>query len=204
MSNPPQHRLGGMTVAILSNTGFEQAELFEPRDALREMGVETRIVSVSPGKIQGFHHEQPGDWVDVDLTLDKADPGAFDAVLLPGGVQNADKLRTSHSAQDFVRAMDEAGKPVAVICHGPWLLVSAGLVEGRTLTSWPSLQDDIRNAGGKWVDREVVVDGNWVSSRKPADIPAFNEKVKEVLAESRKKTLVGTADDVPSSPGVGG
>jgi protease I len=204
MSTPPQHRLGGLVVAILSNTGFEQSELMEPRRALQEMGVETRIVSVSPGRIQGRHHDQPGDWIDVDLTLDKADPEAFDAVLLPGGVLNADKLRTSQSAQEFVRAMDRAGKPIAVICHGPWLLASAGLVKGRTLTSWPSLEDDLRNAGANWVDREVVVDGNMVSSRKPADIPAFNRAFMELLADNGRKTLVGTADDLPSSAGEDG
>lgn len=194
MNQAPQS-LGGLTVAILSNSGVEQVELTEPKRALEAAGAETRLISVNPGRIQGFHHDKPGDWFDVQLTLDKADPDAFDAVLLPGGVQNADRLRASHNAQAFVQAMDRAGKPIAVICHGPWLLVSAGLVQGRVLTSWPSLESDIRNAGGQWLDQEVVIDGNWVSSRKPADLPAFNAAMVELLARQDDKTDVGTADD---------
>lgn len=201
MTQPTQSLLGGLTVAILTNSGVEQSELTEPRRALEEAGAETRLISVNPGRIQGFHHDKPGDWFDVQLTLDKADPDAFDAVLLPGGVQNADRLRASHNAQAFVQAMDRAGKPIAVICHGPWLLVSAGLVNGRTLTSWPSLESDIRNAGGIWLDQEVVLNGNWVSSRKPADIPAFNAKMVELFSRQQHKTMVGTGDDVPSSFG---
>jgi protease I len=201
MTQPMQHVLGGLTVAILANSGVEQAELTEPRRALEEAGAETRLVSVNPGRIQGFNHDKPGDWFDVQLTLDKADPDAFDAVLLPGGVQNADRLRASHNAQAFVQAMDRAGKPIAVICHGPWLLVSAGLVGGRTLTSWPSLESDIRNAGGQWLDQEVVVDRNWVSSRKPPDIPAFNASMVQLFAQQHRKTVVGTADDLPDIAG---
>lgn len=204
MTQPTPHLLGGLTVAILSNSGVEQAELTEPRRALEEAGAETRLISVNPGRIQGFHHDKPGDWFDVQLTLDKADPDAFDAVLLPGGVQNADRLRASHNAQAFVQAIDRAGKPIAVICHGPWLLVSAGLVEGRKLTSWPSLESDIRNAGGQWLDEEVVADGNWVSSRKPADIPAFNAKMVELFSRQRGKTAVGSGDDLPNGPDASG
>lgn len=201
MTQPAQPLLSGLTVAVLANSGVEQAELTEPRRALEEAGAETRLISVNPGRVQGFHHDKPGDWFDVQLTLDKADPEAFDAVLLPGGVQNADRLRASHNAQAFVQAMDRAGKPIAVICHGPWLLVSAGLVNGRTLTSWPSLESDIRNAGGQWLDQEVVLDGNWVSSRKPADIPAFNAKMVELFAQQHRKTDVGTGDDLASGFG---
>jgi protease I len=131
-------------------------------------------------------HIDKADEFDVDATVKELKPDDFDAVLLPGGAVNADALRVIPEAKQFIKAIADAGKPIAVICHGPWLLVSAGLVKGRTLTSWPTLQDDIRNAGGKWVDREVCVDGNWVSSRKPDDIPAFNEKMIEAFAEARK------------------
>jgi len=179
------HDLSGLKVAILADTGFEQVELTGPRDALEAAGATTTLVSVSPGRIQGFHHDKPGDWFEVAMTFDKADPAAFDAVLLPGGVQNADHIRASRNAQAFVRAMDAAGKPVAFLCHAPWLLISADLVRGRRLTSWPSLADDVRNAGGIWVDEEVVVDRNWVSSRKPADIPAFARQLQATLARTR-------------------
>lgn len=178
----PSERLSGLAVAIVAGNGFEQSELVEPRRALDELGVTTFIVAVSRGRIQGFHHDRPGDHFAVDLTLEEARPEAFDGVLIPGGVRNADMIRASHHAQQFVRAMDQADKPLAVICHGPWLLVSAGMVRGRTLTSWPTLQADIVNAGGHWRDAPVVVDRNWVSSRKPADIPQFSEKFIDLLS----------------------
>src|SRR6478736_2063983 len=174
--------LRGLSVAILALDGFEQAELAEPRKALQQAGAQARIVSAKPGQIQGFNHDKPADKFDVDLTLDKADPADFDAVLLPGGVMNADTLRLNPDAQRFVQAMQRDGKPFAIICHAPWLLVSAGLVKGRKLTSWPTLQDDLRNAGAQWVDAEVVKDGNWVTSRKPADIPAFSKAAIELIA----------------------
>jgi protease I len=174
--------LSGLSVAILVDDLFEQVELTGPRQALQEAGVKTTIVSPREGPVHGMHHDQRGDAFPVDLPLERADPQAFDAVLLPGGTFNADTLRTNEQAQRFVRAFDDARKPVAVICHGAWLLVSAGLVEGRMLTSWPSLQDDIRNAGGTWLDREVVVDTNWVSSRKPDDLPAFQRELLAALA----------------------
>ncbi|MEP6791137.1 MAG: type 1 glutamine amidotransferase domain-containing protein [Ramlibacter sp.] len=199
-----QHLLGGLSVAILAVNGFEQVEMTGPREALEELGVMTRLVSVNPGQIQGMHHDRPGDMFDVDLTFDKAEADAFDAVLLPGGVKNADTIRSSVHAQQFVQAIDREGKPLAVICHGPWLLISAGLVKGRTLTSWPSLEADVRNAGGRWVDEAAVVDGNWVSSRKPADIPAFNARFMELLAQRVKESVRGTADAALSSAGTGG
>jgi protease I len=174
--------LGGLRVAILATDGFEQVEMTEPRKALQDAGAETRLLSVRGGEVQGFNHDKPADKFQVDEVLEQADPGAYDAVLLPGGVMNGDQIRTSQSARAFVQAMQRDGKPVAVICHGPWLLVSAGLVKGRRMTSWPSLQDDIRNAGGEWVDQEVVRDGNWVSSRKPADLPAFNREMLSLMA----------------------
>lgn len=170
-----------MRVAILVTDGFEQAELAGPKDALDKQGIRTVVISSKPGKVQGFHHHDKGDQFDVDMTFDRAGAADFDAVLLPGGVVNGDQMRVIPEAQQFVQQIDEAGKPIFVICHGGWVLVSAGLVDGRTMTSWPTLQDDIRNAGGKWVDQEVVVDGNWVSSRKPDDIPAFNQKMIDLL-----------------------
>lgn len=177
----PQQDLSGLKVAILATDGFEQVEMTEPRQALQDAGAKTVLVSMNKGQVQGFHHDKPGDKFDVDLTLEDAKAEDFDAVLLPGGVMNADHIRTSKSAQQFVQQMQQAGKPFAVICHAPWLLVSADLVKGRRMTSWPSLQDDLRNAGATWVDEEVVRDGNWVTSRKPADIPAFNREVLELL-----------------------
>ena len=183
MNQTSQRELGGLRVAILACNGVEQAELVEPRKALRQAGADARLLSVSKGQVQAFRHDQKADRFDVDATLEEISASDFDAVLLPGGVMNADHIRTSHSAQHFVQEMQRHGKPFAVICHAPWLLVSAGLVRGRHLTSWPSLQDDIRNAGGTWTDEEVVKDGNWVTSRKPADIPAFNRAMIELFAK---------------------
>jgi protease I len=191
MSDNHPTPLAGLTVAILADNGFEQVELTGPREALEQAGAVTRLVSVNPGEIQGFHHDKPGDKFKVDLTFEEADADTFDAVLLPGGVMNADQIRTSRNAQSFVQEIDRDGKPVAVICHGAWLLVSAGLVKGRTLTSWASLQDDIRNAGGQWRDEEVVRDGHWISSRKPADIPAFNAALLNLLGSRSREPAAG-------------
>jgi protease I len=180
-------QLSGMKVAALTVDGVEQVELLEPRKALEEAGAEVVVISEKPGEIQGFKHHDKADKIPVDLTFDKANPEDFDAVLLPGGALNADAIRIIPQAQEFVREADQAGKPIAVICHGPWLLVSSKLVKGRTITSWPTVQDDIRNAGGNWEDREVLRDRNWVSSRKPDDIPAFNREMINLFAESREK-----------------
>ncbi len=170
-------------VAILVTDGFEQVELTGPRDALKAAGITTRIVAPKAGQVQGFHHDTKGDALPVDLTLKDARPDDFDAVLLPGGVINSDALRTDADAQAFVQAIDRAGKPVAVICHGAWLLIDAGLVKGKTLTSWPSLATDLRNAGAEWVDQEVQVQGRWVSSRKPDDLPAFQKALLQQLQD---------------------
>jgi protease I len=167
--------LKGYKVAVLAVDGFEQAELVEPKRALADAGATVHVISAKPGKIQGFKHVDKGDTIDVDATFENARPEDYDAVLLPGGVVNGDALRMLREAQAFVKAADQANKPIAVICHGTWLPVSAGIIKGRTVTSWPSLQDDIRNAGGTWVDQEVVEDGNLISSRKPDDLPAFNK-----------------------------
>jgi protease I len=176
-------------VAILAANGFEQAELEEPMNALKEAGAKVSIVSPKSGKIQGMRHADKGDEFKVDIALDKAKPDDFDAVLLPGGLMNPDELRSTPEAVNFVRAFGESGKPIAAICHGPWVLIEAGLVRGRTLTSWPAIQSDIKNAGGNWVDKEVVVDNGLVTSRKPDDIPAFNEKMIEEFAEGRHPAM---------------
>lgn len=160
-----EKKLDNVRVAILATDGFEQDELLKPRKSLEEAGAQTIVIAPKAGNIQGFRHDEKGEKVSVDLTFNEADPDVFDAVLLPGGALNADALRVVPKAQDFVRRMDRERKPIAVICHGPWLLISAGLAKGRTLTSYHTIQDDIRNAGGPWVDKEAVSDQNWVSSR---------------------------------------
>jgi protease I len=173
----------GKRVAILATDGVEQSELQEPRNALDESGAKTTLISPKSGTIKAWQHDHWGDQIPVDLSLDGASADDFDALMLPGGVMNPDRLRMDERAVRFVRSFFEAGKPVAAICHGPWLLVEAGVVQGKTMTSWPSLKTDIRNAGGDWVDREVVTDEGLVTSRKPDDIPAFNRKMIEEFAE---------------------
>ena len=180
-----QERLVGKRVAILATDGVEQSELEQPRAALNAAGATTVLVSPKEGTIRAWNHGNWGDTINVDVTLADARPQNFDALLLPGGVMNPDKLRTDDQAVRFVRAFFQEGKPVAAICHGPWMLVEAGVVQGVTLTSWPSLKTDIRNAGGDWVDREVVVDHGLVTSRKPSDIPAFDKKMIDVFAAGR-------------------
>lgn len=179
-----QRSLEGMRVAILVTDDFEQVELTEPRKALEQAGATTYVVAPHPGQVQGMKHDEKADTIQVDMTLDGAEPDFFHAVMLPGGALNADALRVNLKAQEFVRRIDQAGKPIVVICHGPWLLVSAGLVQGRTLTSYHTLRDDICNAGGCWVDQQVVRDRNWVSSRGPKDLPAFNREMISLFAES--------------------
>lgn len=188
-------QLNGLHVAILAADGFEQSELTEPREALEREGAMTVLISERRGDIYGFHHDKRGDAFSVDLSFDEAAPQDFDAVLLPGGHVNAGHLRKLRQAQEFVREIQNENKPIAVICHGSWLLISADLVAGRTLTSWPSLQDEIRKAGGNWVDNEAITDGNWVSSRKPEDIPAFNRAMIEAIAKHMRANLRGTSDE---------
>lgn len=187
--------LNGLHIAILVTDGFEQVELTEPMAALEREGAITKIIAERRGTVQGMHHDQAGDSFNVDMALSEADSHDFDAVLLPGGHLNAGHLRHIADAQQFVRDIQAENKPIAVICHGSWLLVSAGLVQNRTLTSWPSLEEEIRNAGANWIDQEVVIDGNWVSSRKPEDIPAFNRKMVAVMAENMRANLKGTSDE---------
>lgn len=177
------HELNGKRVAILVEEGFEQVEMTQPRQALSEAGAQTSLVSPKPDKVRAFQHDHPGDEFAVDTPLRQANPDQFDALVLPGGVMNPDKLRTNPDAVKFVKSFMDSGKPVAAICHGPWTLIETGAVRGRTMTSWPSLQTDLRNAGAKWVDQEVVTDNGLVTSRKPADIPAFNRKMIEEFRE---------------------
>ena len=178
-------KLQGKTVAIIAADMFEQVELVEPRKALEEAGAETHLISLKPGEIQGFNHFEKADKLKVDKTIEEVDAADYDALLIPGGVGNPDQLRGNENAVAFVQEFFAAGKPVAAICHGPWVLVEAGVTKGRQLTSWPTLQTDIRNAGGDWVDQEVVVDQGLVTSRKPDDIAAFNNKMIEEFCEGR-------------------
>ena len=187
--------LNDKKVAILVADMFEQVELVEPRKALENAGATTEIVSLEDGQVQGFDHYDRADSFPVDRTVEEASPDDYDALLLPGGVGNPDNLRQDENAVAFVRGFFDQGKPVAAICHAAWTLVEAGVVRGRTLTSFPSIQTDVRNAGGDWVDEEVVIDGNLVTSRQPDDIPAFNVKMIELFAEARPR--VG-ADSAPS------
>ncbi len=174
--------LSGFRVAVLATDGFEESELTEPVKALRQAGAEVTIVSLNSGEIQGFRHDTKTIKVNVDRTIKDVRPEDFDGVQLPGGALNADAMRTVPEVKTFLRTMHDAGKPFAVICHAPWELISAGLVRGRTLTSYHTIQDDVRNAGGTWVDREVVRDDNWVTSRQPSDLPAFNHAMLELFA----------------------
>lgn len=177
------HDLSGKRVAILVADGFEQVELDQPRQALDRAGAKTQVVSPAKGQVKGVNHDQPAAGAKVDLPLQSAKPDDFDALLLPGGVINPDTLRLERKAVEFVRAFFDAGKPVAAICHGPQVLIEADVVRGRTLTSYPSVKTDLKNAGANWVDEAVVVDQGLVTSRKPDDIPRFNEKMIEEFAE---------------------
>jgi protease I len=182
-----EKQLQGTRVAIIATDLFEEAELIEPRKALHEAGAQTVVIAPKAGEIQAVQHDKKTQKVKVDMTLDEARPNDFDAVLLPGGAMNADALRMEKKAQQFVRNIDEAGKPIAVICHAPWLLVSAGLVNGRNMTSYYTIQDDLKNAGANWVDEASVLDRNWVSSRQPTDIPEFNRVMLKLFADEKHK-----------------
>jgi len=177
-------QLQGKKIAFLmANEGVEQVELTEPLEAVREAGAEAELLAPEAGTIQAFNHLDKGDTFEAERAVGEADAGEFDGLVLPGGVANPDQLRTKPEALEFVRGFFEAGKPVGVICHGPWTLIDAGVASGRTLTSWPSLETDLRNAGAEWVDEEVHVDQGLVTSRKPDDLEAFNQKIVEEFAE---------------------
>ncbi|MGZ4200644.1 MAG: type 1 glutamine amidotransferase domain-containing protein [Thermoleophilaceae bacterium] len=176
-------KLDGRRIAFIAADGVEQVELTEPWKAVESEGGQPELLSVEAGEIQGFNHLDKADTFKVDRAVGDADPSDYDGLVLPGGVANPDFLRTNEDVLSFVRAIFDANKPVGVICHGPWTIVEADLVKGRTLTSWPSLQTDIRNAGGTWVDEEVHVDGNLITSRKPDDLPAFNKAIVEAFSK---------------------
>jgi len=178
-------RLTGKKVAILVEDGFEQIELTSPRQALEEAGAKTHIISPKSGKVKGWEHTQWGQEFPVDVNVEQANANEYDALLLPGGVMNPDKLRTSKPAVQFVQSFFNQGKPVAAICHGPWILVEAGVLKGRKVTSYHSIKTDVKNAGANWVDQEVVVDQGLVTSRNPDDLPAFNRKLVEEIAEGK-------------------
>jgi len=172
-------------VAILATNGFEEAELFDPKRALDEAGAETTVVSLQPGEIKAWKEKNWGRSIGVDATVEESNPEDFDALMLPGGVMNPDQLRMNPAAVEFAKSFMESGKPVGAICHGPWLLVETGGIEGKQMTSWPSLKTDLKNAGVNWIDKEVVVDEGLVTSRKPADIPAFSQKLIEEIGEGQ-------------------
>jgi protease I len=178
-------KLQGKTVAIIAADMVEQVELVEPRKALEDAGATTHLISMEPGEIQGFNHFDKADTHKVDKTIEEVDASDYDALMIPGGVGNPDLMRGDENMVQFVRAFFEQAKPVAAICHGPWMLVEADVVRGRKVTSWPTLQTDIRNAGGTWVNEEVVTDQGLVTSRKPDDIPAFSRKMIEEIAEGK-------------------
>jgi len=189
-------KLDGKKIAFIATDGVEQVELVQPWDAVKEAGGQPELLSLEDGQIQGFNHLDHGDQFDVDKKVADADPGDYDALVLPGGVANPDFLRVDDDVRKFVRSFFEAGKPVGAICHGPWTLIDAGVAKGATLTSWPSLKTDLENAGANWVDEEVHVDGGLVTSRNPDDLPAFCSKIVEEFCEGehdRLKELAGSA-----------
>ncbi|MGV3722103.1 MAG: type 1 glutamine amidotransferase domain-containing protein [Actinomycetota bacterium] len=181
MANAQQYR-----VAAVVADGFEQVELTGPREALTDAGAKVSVISLKPGQVQGFNHFDRGDKFPVDDTVDHANPEDFDALLLPGGVHSPDQLRAEESVLEFIRAFDRDGKPMAVICHGPWLLVSTGIARGRRLTSYHTIKDDLINAGAQWEDQAPIVEGNLVTARNPNDIPAFNNAMLELFGLSQQ------------------
>ena len=187
-----------LRVAIIATDGVEESELLEPMHALKAAGAKVELLSPSEGrvgnKIQAFRHDEKTITVNVDRKLEDAKPAEYDALMLPGGALNSDRLRTNPRVQTFVRELHEAGRPIAAICHAPWVLVSSGVVRGRTLTSYPTIQDDIRNAGGRWVDDEVVVDNSWVTSRQPSDLEAFNREMIQVFARGTSSSVIQVAE----------
>lgn len=180
--------LKALRVAILITDGFEQVEMVKPRQALDDAGAQTKIVSPKPQKVRGWQHKERGDEFSVDVPLEKAQASEFDALLLPGGVMNPDSLRMIPAAVAFAKTFFDAGKPVAAICHGPWMVIESGAAKGRKIASWPSLKTDLRNAGAEWVDQEAVTDSNLVSARNPDDIPAFNRAMLERFSQAKGKS----------------
>jgi protease I len=192
----PEQVLEGIRIAVLAADGFEQVEVTRPVKALEKHGAEVEIVSLRPGSIQGMNLLFPGKKIDVDRAVFTADPDDYHGLHIPGGFISPDFVRQSEHALDFVRAFEAAGKPISTICHGPWVLISAGLVAGRRLASWPGIKDDVRNAGAEWVDEKVVYDGNWVSSRSPADLHAFDKAIVAHFAEAAGREAPGFVGEV--------
>jgi protease I len=192
-------KLDGKKVAVLFTDGVEQVELEKPVDGLEEEGAEITFLTLEPGEVQAFDHLDPSDKIKVDDAVKDADASDYDALLLPGGVANPDLLRNDDDAVSFVRAFVEQAKPIGAICHGPWTLVEADVVKGRTLTSFPSIKTDIRNAGGNWVDEEVHVDEGLVTSRNPDDIPAFTDKIVEEFCEGKHEEMAASAQGAGAS-----
>ena len=195
-------QLDGLRVAILVDNGFEQVELTQPKQALEDAGAVAKIVSPQSGEVRGWNHTEWGDSLPVEVPLEQARAEEFDALVLPGGVMNPDFLRIKPKAVALVKAFFDAGKPVAAICHGPWTIIEAGAARGRRIASWPSLQTDLRNAGAEWVNQDVVVDGNLVSSRKPDDIPAFNREMIALFGRAAREGARGAqrAREQPGTP----
>jgi len=181
--------LKGKKIAILATDGFEQAELLKPREALDDAGATTVVIAPKSGEIKGWDMKDWGEKVKVDKTLAESNPNDYDALVLPGGVINPDHLRMDPAAVNFVKQFVATGRPVAAICHGPWTLIETGAVKGKTITSWPSLKTDLKNAGANWVDQEVATDGQFITSRKPDDIPAFNKAIIEAVSRGQKQSV---------------
>lgn len=181
--------LNNKKIAILTTNGFEQVELTSPREALLNAGAQVHIVSPQSDQVQGWNHYDKADMFNVDVPLNQANAGNYDALLLPGGVANPDQLRVDEQAVQFIRAFADAGKPIAAICHGPWTLIEAGIVKGRQVTSYKSIKTDLQNAGANWVDQEVAIDNNLITSRNPGDLSAFNRAIVENFAAGRKREL---------------
>jgi protease I len=194
------NELQGKKVAFIATEGVEQVELTEPWKAVEQAGAQPELISIDDGDVQAWKHFDKGDTFKVDRTIEEAQPDEYDALVLPGGVANPDQLRADENVVSFIRTFAQSGKPIGVICHGPWTLIEAGVVEGRKLTSWPTLQTDLRNAGADWVDEEVVVDQGLVSSRKPDDLPAFNAKIVEEFAEGRHEESAQKAIHAEATP----
>jgi protease I len=194
------NELQGKKVAFIATEGVEQVELTEPWKAVEQAGAQPELISIEDGDVQAWNHFDKGDTFKVDRTIEEAQPDEYDALVLPGGVANPDQLRADENVVSFIRTFAQSGKPIGVICHGPWTLIEAGVVEGRKLTSWPTLQTDLRNAGADWVDEEVVVDQGLVSSRKPDDLPAFNAKIVEEFAEGRHEESEQKAIHAEATP----
>jgi len=193
------NELQGKKIAFIATEGVEQAELTEPWKAVEEAGGQPELISIEEGEVQAWEHFDKGGSFKVDKTIEEAQPGDYDGLVLPGGVANPDQLRGDENVVSFIREFATSGKPIGVICHGPWTLIEAGVVEGRKMTSWPTLQTDLRNAGANWVDEEVVVDQGLVSSRKPDDLPAFNAKIVEEFAEGRHEKSAEKAKEAVQS-----